>query len=51
MGPMMAVGAGMSERCAERDGIGPFPYVAGTLEVLSMPLAEYIIEQVRACAV
>ena len=45
MGPMMAVGAAKNERCAERGGIGPFPYVAGTLEVLSMPLAEYMVEQ------
>ena len=45
MGPNMATGAAKTERCAERGGIGPFPYVAGTLEVLSMPLAEYIAEQ------
>ena len=35
MGPNMAAAA-KGERCAEREGIGPFPYVAGTLEVLSM---------------
>ena len=45
MGPNMAASAAKRERCAERTGVGPFPYVAGTLEVLSMPLAEYIIEQ------
>ena len=45
MGPNMATSAAKRERCAERAGVGPFPYVAGTLEVLSMPLAEYIIEQ------
>ena len=36
MGPNMAAAAAKGERCAEREGIGPFPYVAGTLEVLSM---------------
>jgi len=45
MGPLMAVGAAKSERCAERGAVGPFPYVAGTLEVLSMPLARYIVQQ------
>jgi len=45
MGPNMAAAAARTERCAERGGVGPFPYVAGTLEVLSMPLAEWMIEQ------
>jgi len=45
MGPNMAAAAARTERCVERGAIGPFPYVAGTLEVLSMPLAEWMIEQ------
>ena len=45
MGPNMAAAAAQTERCAERGAVGPFPYVAGTLEVLSMPLAEWMIEQ------
>ena len=38
-------GQAKAERCAARGALGPFPYVAGTLEVLSMPLAEYLAEQ------
>jgi len=45
MGPNMAASAAKSEKCADRGAVGPFPYVAGTLEVLSMPLAEWMIEQ------
>ena len=45
MGPMMASGQAKAEKCASRGAVGPFPYVAGTLEVLSMPLAEYMVEQ------
>jgi len=45
MGPVSAAGAARSEGCAGRGGIGPFPYVAGTLEVLSMPLASWIVRQ------
>lgn len=45
MGPNMANGAAKTEKCAERGAVGPFPYVAGTLEVLSLPLAEWMIEQ------
>ena len=33
MGPNMASSAAKSEKCAERKAVGPFPYVAGTLEV------------------
>ena len=45
MGPVSAAGAAKQERCAERGGVGPFPYVAGTLEVLSMPLASWLVKQ------
>ena len=45
MGPVSAAGASRSESCAARGGVGPFPYVAGTLEVLSMPLASWIVRQ------
>ena len=45
MGPMMAAGAAKTEGCARRGGVGPFPYVAGTLEVLSMPLAQWVTGQ------
>ena len=44
MGPNMAAAAAKTERCAARGAVGPFPYVAGTLEVLSMPLAEELAE-------
>ena len=45
MGPMMASGQARAENCAKRGGVGPFPYVAGTLEVLSAPLAGWIGRQ------
>jgi len=45
MGPVSAFGQATQERCAERGGVGPFPYVAGTLEVLSMPLASWLVQQ------
>jgi len=45
MGPMMASGQAKAEKCATRGGVGPFPYVAGTLEVLSAPLAAWIARQ------
>lgn len=45
MGPMMASGQAQTENCAKRGGVGPFPYVAGTLEVLSAPLAGWITRQ------
>ena len=45
MGPNMAAGAAHTEKCAARGAVGPFPYVAGTLEVLSMPLASWMVAQ------
>jgi len=45
MGPMMAAGASRTEGCAAQGAVGPFPYAAGTLEVLSMPLARWVVSQ------
>jgi len=45
MGPNMAAGAAKQQGCAQRGGVGPFPFASGTLEVLSMPLAEWIVSQ------
>jgi len=45
MGPNMAAGAAKLEGCKKRGAVGPFPFASGTLEVLSMPLAEWIVSQ------
>ena len=33
MGPNMAAGAAKQQGCAQRGGVGPFPFASGTLEV------------------
>ena len=45
MGPNMAVGGMKEERCYERGAIGPYPYAVGMLQVLSQPLAAWMVEQ------
>jgi hypothetical protein len=45
MGPMMAVGGMKEEKCVERGAIGPYPYAVGMLQVLSHPLASWMVQQ------
>jgi hypothetical protein len=45
MGPMMAVGGMKEERCVERGADGPYPYAVGMLQVLSLKVASWMVEQ------
>jgi len=45
MGPMMCAGGMREERCAERGAIGPYPYAVGMLQVLSRPVATWMVAQ------
>ena len=45
MGPMMAVGGMKEEKCKERGAIGPYPYAVGMLQVLSRPVATWMVAQ------
>jgi len=45
MGPMMAVGGMKEERCEKRGADGPYPYAVGMLQVLSLKVASWMVEQ------
>lgn len=45
MGPMMTVSGMQEEKCVERGAIGPYPYAVGMLQVLSYPVASWMIAQ------
>ena len=48
MGPKSAWFAGLAENCRQRGALGPFPYAVGTLEVLSVEVAELVIHNSSA---
>ncbi|KAL3914777.1 MAG: hypothetical protein SGPRY_007502, partial [Prymnesium sp.] len=45
LGPMMASGGMKEENCKPRGAIGPYPYAVGMLQVLSYPLAAWMVVQ------
>lgn len=45
MGPKAANRAFLSENCRGRGAVGPFPFAAGVLEVISMELAQWIVKE------
>jgi len=45
MGPMMTMGGMKEENCVEKGAVGPYPYAVGMLQVLSYPVAAWMVAQ------